>query len=225
MASRLLTGFTLGLVVGILLAPEKGSDTRKKLTQKGVDLKNKFNDFIDSLSDKAEEVKADIIGLSGLITPSLDEMVHVAKEMNRRGMKQPLMIGGATTSRMHTAVKIAGGYDNGVVHVLDASRSVTVAGSLLSKDNKKTFLAEVNDEYEKLRIDFANKQTTKQYIPFEEAQANPVKIDWDNYTPPVPSFTGTKVFEDYDIAEIRQYIDWGPFFRECAMFTNYLFQS
>lgn len=166
----------------------------------------------DKILDKAEEVKADIIGLSGLITPSLDEMVHVAKEMNRRGMKQPLMIGGATTSRMHTAVKIAGGYDNGVVHVLDASRSVTVAGSLLSKDNKKTFLAEVNDEYEKLRIDFANKQTTKQYIPFEEAQANPVKIDWDNYTPPVPSFTGTKVFEDYDMAEIRQYIDWGPFF-------------
>ncbi|MCB0696395.1 MAG: methionine synthase [Chitinophagaceae bacterium] len=166
----------------------------------------------DKILDTAEKEGADIIGLSGLITPSLDEMVHVAKEMKRRGMKQPLMIGGATTSRIHTAVKIAGGYDNGVVHVLDASRSVTVAGSLLSKENKQPFLDNINAEYEKLRVDFANKQTHKQYIPFAEAQGNPVVIDWDNYTPPVPSFTGTKLFEDYDLAEIRQYIDWGPFF-------------
>lgn len=166
----------------------------------------------DKILDTAEKEKVDIIGLSGLITPSLDEMVHVAKEMKRRGMKQPLLIGGATTSRMHTAVKIAGGYDNGVVHVLDASRSVTVAGSLLSKDNKESFLNGINDEYEKLRIDFANKQTVKQYIPFPEAQANPVKIDWDGYTPPTPSFTGNKVFADYDLTEIRKYIDWGPFF-------------
>ncbi len=166
----------------------------------------------DKILDTAEKEKADIIGLSGLITPSLDEMVHVAKEMKRRNMKQPLLIGGATTSRIHTAVKIAGGYDNGVVHVLDASRSVTVAGSLLNKENKQGFLAEINKEYEKLRVDFANKQTVKQYVPFSEAQHNPVKIDWDNYTPPVPAFTGTKVFEDYDLAEIRQYIDWGPFF-------------
>lgn len=166
----------------------------------------------DKILDTAEKENADIIGLSGLITPSLDEMVHVAKEMKRRGMKQPLLIGGATTSRMHTAVKIAGGYDNGVVHVLDASRSVTVAGSLLNKDLKQNFLSEVNAEYEKLRQDFANKQTIKQYIPFAEAQANPVNIDWDDYTPPRPSFTGTKIFSDYDMAEIRQYIDWGPFF-------------
>ncbi len=166
----------------------------------------------DKILDTAEKEKADIIGLSGLITPSLDEMVHVAKEMKRRGMKQPLMIGGATTSRIHTAVKIAGGYDNGVVHVLDASRSVTVAGNLLSKENKQSFLEGINTEYEKLRIDFENKKTAKQYIPFSEAQHNPVAIDWDNYTPPVPSFTGTKVFADYDLAEIRKYIDWGPFF-------------
>lgn len=166
----------------------------------------------DKILDTAEKEKADIIGLSGLITPSLDEMVHVAKEMKRRNMKQPLLIGGATTSRIHTAVKIAGSYDNGVVHVLDASRSVTVAGSLLNKENKQTFLSGVNNEYEKLRVDFANKQTVKQYVPFSEAQHNPVKIDWDNYTPPVPTFTGTKVFADYDLAEIRQYIDWGPFF-------------
>lgn len=166
----------------------------------------------DKILDTAEREKVDIIGLSGLITPSLDEMVHVAKEMKRRGMKQPLLIGGATTSRMHTAVKIAGGYDNGVVHVLDASRSVTVAGSLLNKENKQVFLNDINTEYEKLRVDFANKQTSKQYVPFAEAQHNPVKIDWDNYTPPVPTFTGTKVFADYDMAEVRQYIDWGPFF-------------
>ncbi|HEY9176454.1 MAG TPA: methionine synthase, partial [Flavipsychrobacter sp.] len=166
----------------------------------------------DKILDTAEKEKADIIGLSGLITPSLDEMVHVAKEMKRRNMKQPLLIGGATTSRIHTAVKIAGSYDNGVVHVLDASRSVTVAGSLLNKENKQTFLAGINSEYEKLRTDFANKQTVKQYVPFTQAQHNPVNIDWDNYTPPVPTFTGTKVFEDYDLAEIRQYIDWGPFF-------------
>lgn len=166
----------------------------------------------DKILDTAEKEKADIIGLSGLITPSLDEMVHVAKEMKRRNMKQPLMIGGATTSRIHTAVKIAGGYDNGVVHVLDASRSVTVAGSLLNKEHKDTFLAEIDKEYEKLRTDFANKQTVKQYVSFSEAQNNPVKIDWDNYTPPVPTFTGTKTFTDYDLAEIRNYIDWGPFF-------------
>ncbi len=166
----------------------------------------------DKILDTAEKEKADIIGLSGLITPSLDEMVHVAKEMKRRNMKQPLLIGGATTSRIHTAVKIAGGYDNGVVHVLDASRSVTVAGSLLNKEHKDTFLAEIDKEYEKLRTDFANKQTVKQYVSFSEAQSNPVKIDWDNYTPPVPTFTGTKAFTDYDLAEIRNYIDWGPFF-------------
>lgn len=166
----------------------------------------------DKILDTAERERADVIGLSGLITPSLDEMVHVAKEMKRRGMKQPLMIGGATTSRIHTAVKIAGEYENGVVHVLDASRSVTVAGNLLNKENKTGFLSGIDTEYEKLRTDFANKKSHKQYIPFKEAQANPVSIDWDNYIPPTPTFTGTKVFEDYDLAEIRKYIDWGPFF-------------
>lgn len=166
----------------------------------------------DKILDTAEQEGADIIGLSGLITPSLDEMVHVAKEMKRRGMKQPLMIGGATTSRMHTAVKIAGEYENGVVHVLDASRSVTVAGNLLNKENKAGFLGGIGTEYEKLRSDFANKKTHKQYISFKEAQNNPASIDWDNYTPPVPTFIGTKVFESYDLSEIRKYIDWGPFF-------------
>jgi 5-methyltetrahydrofolate--homocysteine methyltransferase len=166
----------------------------------------------DKILDTAEKEKADIIGLSGLITPSLDEMVHVAHEMKRRGMKQPLLIGGATTSRMHTAVKIAPQYDNGVVHVLDASRSVTVAGSLLSAEQKPGLLSSIKTEYLKLATDFANKKTVKQYLPFAAAQKNKVKIDWDSYIPPVPHFTGTKIFHDHDLTEIRKYIDWQPFF-------------
>jgi len=166
----------------------------------------------DKILDTAIKEKADIIGLSGLITPSLDEMVHVAREMKRRGMKQPLLIGGATTSRMHTAVKIAQQYDEGVVHVLDASRSVTVAGSLLNKDTKEQFLKNINSEYEKLRDDFANKKSAKQYIAFEQAQANAAKIDWAAYVPPKPGEIGVTTFDNYDLNEIRQYIDWGPFF-------------
>ncbi|MGK2862570.1 MAG: methionine synthase [Chitinophagaceae bacterium] len=166
----------------------------------------------DKILDTAIRENADIIGLSGLITPSLDEMVHVAHEMKRRGMNQPLLIGGATTSRMHTAVKIAPQYDNGVVHVLDASRSVTVAGSLLNNEQKPSFLKKISSEYNTLKEDFANKKTTKQYLTFRDAQKNPAKIDWTNYRPPAPSFTGTKIFNEYDLAEIRKYIDWHPFF-------------
>jgi 5-methyltetrahydrofolate--homocysteine methyltransferase len=166
----------------------------------------------DKILETAEKENADIVGLSGLITPSLDEMVHVAHEMKRRGMKQPLLIGGATTSRMHTAVKIAPQYDNGVVHVLDASRSVTVAGSLLSKEQKPGFLTNIETEYKKLAEDFGNKRSAKEYLSFEAAQKNRVKIEWGGYTPPVPSFTGTKIFTDYNLAEIRKYIDWQPFF-------------
>ncbi len=166
----------------------------------------------DKILETAQRENVDIIGLSGLITPSLDEMVHVAREMKRRGMTQPLLIGGATTSRMHTAVKIAPQYDNGVVYVLDASRSVTVAGNLLNKENKEGFLANINLEYEKLQDDFANKKSAKQYISLKEAQANTVKINWEGYTPPKPAQMGVQVFADYDVNEIRQYIDWGPFF-------------
>ncbi len=166
----------------------------------------------DKILDTAQKENVDIIGLSGLITPSLDEMVHVAHEMKRRGMTQPLLIGGATTSRMHTAVKIAQQYDNGVIHVLDASRSVTVAGSLLNKENKQTFLGNVRDEYEKLRDDFVNKKTVKQYLPFANAQKNGAEIDWGNYHPVTPTFTGTKILDDYNLAEIAAYIDWQPFF-------------
>src|SRR6187549_2715234 len=144
----------------------------------------------EKILEAADKNNVDIIGLSGLITPSLDEMVHVAHEMKRRGMSQPLMIGGATTSRMHTAVKIAQQYDNGVIHVLDASRSVTVAGSLLNKETKPGFLNGVKTEYDKLKEDFANKKTVKNYLPFIDAQQNGAKIDWDNFTPVAPSFTG-----------------------------------
>ncbi|MEO5891359.1 MAG: methionine synthase [Ferruginibacter sp.] len=204
----------------ILLATVKGDvhDIGKNIV--GVVLGCNGYDIIDlgvmvateKILDAADKNNVDIIGLSGLITPSLDEMVHVAHEMKRRGMLQPLLIGGATTSRMHTAVKIAQQYDNGVIHVLDASRSVTVAGSLLSKELKPDFLQGIKKEYDKLKEDFANKKTVKNYLPFEQAQKNTAKIDWENFTPVAPTFTGTKVFENYDLAEVAEYIDWQPFF-------------
>jgi 5-methyltetrahydrofolate--homocysteine methyltransferase len=166
----------------------------------------------DKILQTAKEKNVDIIGLSGLITPSLDEMVHIAKEMKRRDFEIPLLIGGATTSRMHTAVRIAPEYDNGVLHVLDASRSVTAAGSLLSKDQKPDFLKAIKKEYDKLKEDFGNKKSIKNYLPFAEAQKNGAKIDSRNFTPVTPTFTGTKTFEDYDLNELEKYIDWQPFF-------------
>ncbi len=166
----------------------------------------------DKILQTALENNVSIIGLSGLITPSLDEMVHVAKEMKRRNITIPLMIGGATTSRMHTAVRIAPEYDNGVVHVLDASRSVTVAGSLLNKDTKATFLDGVRNEYIKLKTDFGNKKSGKVLLNFKEAQKNKFEIDWKNFSPVEPSFTGARVFKNYSLAEISEYIDWQPFF-------------
>jgi len=175
----------------------------------------------DKILDAAIKEKADIIGLSGLITPSLDEMVHIAKEMKRRNMTQPLLIGGATTSRMHTAVKIAQEYDNGVVHVLDASRSVTVAGSLLNKETKGPFLSDTKKEYVKLKEAFDNKKSVKQYLPYEAAVKNKVKIDWESFTPVQPTFLGTKVFEDFDLAELRAFIDWKPFFIAWEMHGNF----
>ncbi len=166
----------------------------------------------DKILTEAIKHKADIIGLSGLITPSLDEMVHIAREMKRLNMDIPLMIGGATTSRMHTAVKISPEYEKGVIHVLDASRSVTVAGNLLNKDLKTDFLYELNLEYQKLKDNFDNKKSGKQLLSFSEAQNNSLKINWDDYTPPVPNFTGTKILENYSLSEIADYIDWQPFF-------------
>lgn len=166
----------------------------------------------DKILDEAEKCNACIIGLSGLITPSLDEMVHVAHEMQRRGMRQPLLIGGATTSRMHTAVKIAPKYGNGVVHVLDASRSVTVASNLLSAAQKPAFLQQVSTEYNQLRTDFENKKTIKQFLTLSTAQKNKATIDWSGYKPTTPTFTGVRLFDNYALAYIRPYIDWQPFF-------------
>lgn len=175
----------------------------------------------DKILDAAQKENADIIGLSGLITPSLDEMVHIAKEMKRRGMKQPLLIGGATTSRMHTSVKIAPEYGNGVIHVLDASRSVTVAGSLLSKDQKEDFLKGINTEYTKLKESFDNKKVVKNYLSYEAATQQKVEIDWNNFTPVQPTFTGTKVFDNFDVSALRKYIDWKPFFIAWEMHGNF----
>ena len=166
----------------------------------------------DKILETARKENVDIIGLSGLITPSLDEMVHIAREMKRQQINLPLMIGGATTSRMHTAVKIAQEYDEGVVHVLDASRSVTVAGSLLNKEQKPEFLKGIKEEYRKLKEDFANKKVSKVYLSYEQAVENKTKLNWSSYHPVTPSFTGTKSFIDYDLNEIATYIDWQPFF-------------
>ena len=165
----------------------------------------------DKILNEAEKYQADIIGLSGLITPSLDEMVHVASEMKRRGMKQPLLIGGATTSRMHTALKIAEQYDNGVIHVLDASRSVSVAGSLLNR-NKQELLENIKTEYIKLREEFANKKNSKELLSYEKAVSNKFKIDWNTTKFTAPSFTGYKRIENIDIETLIDYIDWTPFF-------------
>ena len=164
----------------------------------------------DKILDTAEKEKADIIGLSGLITPSLDEMVHVAHEMKRRKMIQPLLIGGATTSRMHTAVKIAPQYDHGVLHILDASRSVTAVSTLLSKE-KEVLLKKTQEEYDALRFQFGNKDK-KNLIPYNEAVITKEYFDWKSYKPTKPKTDGVKVLKGYDLGTIARYIDWGPFF-------------
>jgi len=166
----------------------------------------------DKILETAQKENVDVIGLSGLITPSLDEMVHVAKEMKRRNMKQPLLIGGATTSRTHTAVRIAPEYENGVVHVLDASRSVTVVSNLLNKEGKESFLKQTGKEYATLRDQFANKQKHKVLIPYAEAVVTKEYFDWKNYKPTKPAVDGVKVLKEFDLGTIAKYIDWGPFF-------------
>lgn len=166
----------------------------------------------DKILDTATEKKADVVGLSGLITPSLDEMVTVAKEMARRDMKLPLLIGGATTSPAHTAVKIAPHYSGPVVNVLDASRSVPVTTALLSEEKKAAFVEENNAKHEKLRASFNKKD--KPTIPYSEAVANRFTPEggWDGYTPPQPEFTGTRVIANQSLRELAEYIDWTPFF-------------
>ena len=175
----------------------------------------------EKIIEAAKREKVDIIGLSGLITPSLDEMVHVAKEMQREGMTLPLLIGGATTSRIHTAVKIDPVYNGPVVHVLDASRSVPVASEFINPDTAQGFRARVKREYEGLRKDHENRQQIKNYISLTEARKNKVRIDWDSFKATQPSFIGKKVFLNYPLEEIKKYIDWTPFFQTWMLFGRY----
>ncbi len=166
----------------------------------------------DTILQRAREEGVDIIGLSGLITPSLDEMVHVAKEMQRLGMRQPLLIGGATTSQAHTAVKIAPQYEQAVVYVPDASRAVGVASSLLSDEHREAFTAKVRAEYQAVRTRRAGQDETRNLVPLDAARANPTPIDWAAYPPPAPLRPGLHVFEDIPIAALVPYIDWTFFF-------------
>ncbi|MGO1766505.1 MAG: vitamin B12 dependent-methionine synthase activation domain-containing protein, partial [Advenella sp.] len=172
---------------------------------------------------KAKEEKADIVGLSGLITPSLEEMAYVASEMQRdpyfRENNIPLLIGGATTSRVHTAVKIAPHYDGPVIYVPDASRSVGVATNLVS-DQVESYLAQVREEYELVRQRHANRKATP-IIPLEEARKGAPAIDWSNYTPPRPKFLGRREFKNFDLAQIVPFIDWTPFFQTWSLFGQY----
>jgi 5-methyltetrahydrofolate--homocysteine methyltransferase len=172
--------------------------------------------------ETAKREKVDIIGLSGLITPSLDEMVHVASEMEREGFDIPLLIGGATTSRVHTAVKIHPRYERGqTVHVNDASRAVGVVGNLLSADTKVSFIADIRAEYAKAAAAHERAESEKQRIPLAKARANAFKPDWAGYTPPAPSFLGTKVFDDFDLENLAGYIDWTPFFQTWELKGRY----
>ncbi|KAK1170996.1 hypothetical protein AOXY_G7974 [Acipenser oxyrinchus oxyrinchus] len=167
----------------------------------------------DKILRAAVENKADFIGLSGLITPSLDEMIHVAKEMERLGMKTPLLIGGATTSRTHTAVKIAPRYSCPVVHVLDASRSVVVCSQLLDENVKEEYIEEITEEYEDIRQDHYDTLKDRRFWSLEQARGKGLHIDWLSHPKPVrPTFVGSRVFDDYDLHKLVDYIDWKPFF-------------
>jgi 5-methyltetrahydrofolate--homocysteine methyltransferase len=167
----------------------------------------------DRILQTARDERADMIGLSGLITPSLEEMGHVAREMQRQGFTMPLLIGGATTSRVHTAVKIAPHYTSGpVIYVSDASRSVGVCQSLVSDDAASRFIAEVKSEYERVRAQHASKKGPE-LISLADARANATRIEWNGYVAPKPKFLGRRLFKNFDLAMIAKYVDWGPFFQ------------
>ena len=167
----------------------------------------------EKILDKAREENVDVIGLSGLITPSLDIMIEVAEALQENGFTTPLLIGGATTSRLHTALKIAPKYNGAVVHVLDASRSVPVVSNLLGKDTKDKFIQNIDEEYETLRDKYAGKQKKKNFVTIGEARENKLRIDWEATKITKPTFLGLKAFNDYALDEIRHYIDWTPFFQ------------
>jgi 5-methyltetrahydrofolate--homocysteine methyltransferase len=178
----------------------------------------------DKILRVAREQNVDIIGLSGLITPSLDEMVHVAKEMERQNFNIPLLIGGATTSKTHTAVKVEPHYTKGLAHhVLDASRAVAVASSLLSADKqvKADYIQSIRTDYEQVRVLRGNRKSSKKYLTVNQARKNKTKVDWETFTPVKPTFLGVKKFENYDLAELRRYIDWTPFFQSWELHGKY----
>jgi 5-methyltetrahydrofolate--homocysteine methyltransferase len=175
----------------------------------------------EKIIEAAKREKVNMIGLSGLITPSLDEMVHMAKEMQREKMEMPLLIGGATTSRIHTAVKIDPVYDGPVVHVLDASRSVPVASEFINPDTFKNIKVRFKNEYAKLREDYDKRKEQKHYISLTDARANQVKIDWKNTPITKPKFLGNKSFVNFPLEEIRKFIDWTPFFQTWMLAGRY----
>jgi 5-methyltetrahydrofolate--homocysteine methyltransferase len=213
----------------VLLATVKGDvhDIGKNIV--GVVLACNNYDVVDlgvmvpteKIIEAAKREKVDIVGLSGLITPSLDEMVHVAREMEHEKMTVPLLIGGATTSKIHTAVKIDPVYSGGVVHVLDASRSVPVTSELVSLETRAAFKQKVKAEYDKLREEHESKQATKSLIPIAEARSNYVKIDWTQFEPTRPSFIGRKEFVNFPLEDIRPFIDWTPFFQTWMLAGRY----
>nr|WP_268840903.1 methionine synthase [Photobacterium carnosum] len=175
----------------------------------------------DKILQVAQERNVDIIGLSGLITPSLDEMVYVAKEMQRRGFEVPLLIGGATTSKAHTAVKIEQNYQQPVVYVANASRAVGVCSALLSEQQKPAFVERLAAEYDVVREQHARKKPRTPPITLDQARANAVALDWVNYTPPAPKKAGVHTFTDFPVAKLRQYIDWTPFFMTWSLSGKY----
>jgi 5-methyltetrahydrofolate--homocysteine methyltransferase len=174
----------------------------------------------EKIIDAAVKENVDIIGLSGLITPSLDEMVYLAKEMDKLNIKIPIMIGGATTSRAHTAVKIAPEYQSTVVHVNDASRAVTVASNLLQAETKDSYVQAVRSEYDQLREGYLSRSRDKNYLSIEDARKNKLQFDWDNFTPVKPNFIGTKTVE-VALSDLVDFIDWTPFFQSWELFGKY----
>ena len=174
----------------------------------------------EKIIEAAVRENVDIIGLSGLITPSLDEMVYLAKEMDKLNIKIPIMIGGATTSRAHTAVKIAPEYKETVVHVNDASRAVTVASNLLQTETKGSYVKAIREEYDKLRDSYLNRSRDKNYLSIEDARKNKLKLDWDKFTPVKPNFIGTKTVE-VELSELVDFIDWTPFFSSWELYGKY----
>ena len=175
----------------------------------------------EQILNVARNQEVDLIGLSGLITPSLDEMVHVAGEMQRQGMKVPLLIGGATTSRVHTAVKIAPSYEHGVIHVPDASKAVGVVSKLIDAEARSELVASTSAAYAQLRTDREQRQSPSTLLPLAEAREHRQALDWSRYQPPPPRQTGVQVFDAVSLEELRRHIDWTPFFHTWRLKGSY----